>query len=123
MIYRSKQFGEIELRLSRPDSEEDRRLFAQYLWNAGVLLAEFVGGSLSGCGSGSTLSDESEDGEGEKISPSGMRRRRRDDDWKVTGEKVLELGAGESPPAGRRGEGGNGVASWMMAESLHMRSF
>lgn len=81
VIYKSKLFGEITLGLSRPDSEEDRRLFAQYLWNAGVLMAEFVslGGNFSGRGR-----------------LSGSEGMRGYEDWNVVGEKVLELGAGES---------------------------
>ena len=86
VTYKSKRFGDIELRLSRPETEEDRRLFGQYLWNAEVLLAEFVSDTnvVSRC----VVSD----GDGGKTNSSGMR----DSWWNVVGEKVLELGAGES---------------------------
>lgn len=106
VIYTSKQFGEITLRLSAPDSEDDRRLFAQYLWNAGVLMAEIVSGNVGLDESRSTLSDAVGDGDGGKIPLTGtMMRKRDEDDWNVFGETVLELGAGEIPlfPAGERG--------------------
>lgn len=45
VTYKSERFGDIELRLSRLETEDDRRLFAQYLWNGGVLLAEIIGSS------------------------------------------------------------------------------
>lgn len=74
---------------------------AQYLWNAGVLMAEIVGGGGSldgggveegeGGGSGSAL----DDGNAGEISLVGMTRKRHEDNWNVSGEKVLELGAGE----------------------------
>ena len=67
LIYTSPRFGDIELRLADPKGEENRLLFSHYLWNAGVLVAEFLGG-----GGG--------DGWGEG--------------WSVKGERVLELGAG-----------------------------
>lgn len=84
VTYKSKQFGDIELRLSQPETEEDRRLFAQYLWNAGVLLAELVSANLA---SRSVIGD----GDGGNTILSEMRH-----DWNVAEEKVLELGAGES---------------------------
>ena len=34
VIYRSRKFGNIELKLSDPQGESGRRLFAYYLWNA-----------------------------------------------------------------------------------------
>ena len=71
VIYKSKGFGDVRLRLTDPQSEGSRKLFAHYLWNAGVLLAELISGlaepgPLSKGGSG----------------------------WSVEGEQVLEMGAG-----------------------------
>ncbi|KAH0541344.1 hypothetical protein FGG08_004182 [Glutinoglossum americanum] len=43
VIYKSSCFGDIELRLVDPKAE-DVRLFAHYLWNASVQLAELVSG-------------------------------------------------------------------------------
>jgi len=69
VIYTSKRFGEVELKTADPDSEDDRRLFSHYLWNAGLLMAERV--------SGQRLADDQE------------RQR-----WDVQGQSILELGAG-----------------------------
>lgn len=43
VIYKSKSYGDMELRLSDPAGEDSRKLFSQYLWNAGVQMAEYVG--------------------------------------------------------------------------------
>ena len=67
VIYRSKIYGDIELRLVDPHGEDNRKLFAHYLWNAGVLMAEFIAGSM-------------------QPAKGGV--------WDVRGTKVLELGAG-----------------------------
>ena len=72
VIYRSKAFGDIELKLVEPEREDGRRLFAQYLWNAGVLMAELIGGG--------TL--------------DGKAMEARGGSWDVTGQRLLELGAG-----------------------------
>lgn len=42
LVYRSKRFGEIELRTADPEKENDRKLFAHYLWNAGIKMAELI---------------------------------------------------------------------------------
>ncbi|KAK5135454.1 hypothetical protein LTR08_005242 [Meristemomyces frigidus] len=65
IIYKSKRFGDIELRTADPEVEDERRLFAQYLWNAGIKMVELI-------------SDETAN----------------DGSWSVMGERVLELGAG-----------------------------
>lgn len=65
IIYKSKRFGEIELKTTDPGVERERQLFSHYLWNAGIRLAELI-------------SDD--------VSQGGK--------WSVKGEKVLELGAG-----------------------------
>ncbi|KAK4508260.1 hypothetical protein PRZ48_001998 [Zasmidium cellare] len=62
LVYKSKRFGDIELRTADPEKEGDRKLFAHYLWNAGIKMAELI-------------SEE-------------------DAEWRVEGERVLELGAG-----------------------------
>lgn len=43
LVYKSKRFGDIELRTADPKSENDRKLFAHYLWNAGIMMAELIG--------------------------------------------------------------------------------
>lgn len=70
VIYKSKRFGDLELRLTNPSIEDERWLFAHFVWNASVQMAEYV----SGCATGL----------------NGKEKR----SWDVTGEKVLELGAG-----------------------------
>ena len=69
VIYKSKKFGNIELKTADPTGEDERRLFSHYLWNAGVLMAERVSGERM-------------------INSEEVQR------WRVEGETVLELGAG-----------------------------
>lgn len=47
LVYKSKRFGNIELRTADPEREHDRKLFAHYLWNAGIKLAELISGEDS----------------------------------------------------------------------------
>ncbi|MCJ1478331.1 hypothetical protein MMC13_007009 [Lambiella insularis] len=72
VIYKSHAFGDLELRLADPHGEDARKLFAHYLWNAGVLMAELIGGGAQ---------------DGEPVTAGRGR-------WGVAGERVLELGAG-----------------------------
>ncbi|TKA80949.1 hypothetical protein B0A49_00883 [Cryomyces minteri] len=65
--------GEIELSVTDPKGEDERRLFAHYLWNAGILMAEMVAAASE------------HDTEG-----TADREHTR---WSVQGETVLELGA------------------------------
>ncbi|KAH9873295.1 hypothetical protein J1614_005693 [Plenodomus biglobosus] len=44
ILYKNARHGELELRTSDVKGEEERRKFAHYLWNAGVLMGELVGG-------------------------------------------------------------------------------
>ena len=65
VIYLSPTFGPLELSLADPQAEGHRLLFSHHLWNAGLQLAEFIDdGGVGGC------------------------------EWEVTGQKVLEMGAG-----------------------------
>lgn len=64
VIYLSS-FGELELSLADPQAEDHRRLFSHFLWNASLQLAEFI-------------DDGTVDGR----------------HWDVTGQRVLEVGAG-----------------------------
>ena len=70
VIYLSKRFGDIKLNLADPHGQEDHVLFAHHLWNSGIQMAELI----------SQATDPSV--------------KSKDDRWNVTGEKVLELGAG-----------------------------
>ena len=44
LVYHSQRFGDIELRAAQFESENDRKLFAHYLWNAGIKMAELISG-------------------------------------------------------------------------------
>jgi nicotinamide N-methyltransferase len=76
LTYTSPPAQPIKLHLSDPVADEDRRLFAHYVWNASIFLAEAIG-------NGSWFRNLGEDS------------RCRQDDWSVKGEKILELGAGK----------------------------
>ena len=65
IIYTSPRFGDIQLKLANPVGEDERLLFAHYLWNSSITLADFVSQAVAAPG-----------------------------DWNVTGLEVLELGAG-----------------------------
>lgn len=80
ITYRSPQYGSIELKVPvHPDEEQGRKLFAHYLWNAGVVAADAIE---------SASSDETPDVE----STPGFQWERCH--WDVRGKRVLEIGAG-----------------------------
>ena len=72
VIYKSKAFGDLELRLVDPRGEDARMLFAQYVWNSGILMAELIGGGTA----------------------DGHAMKARGGSWSVMGETVMELGTG-----------------------------
>lgn len=81
LVYKSASFGDIHLRTADPVQNHDRQLFAHYLWNAGIKMAE--------CISAFRRSHEPEE---EELEPEP-----EPDDaapWSVKGRRVLELGAG-----------------------------
>lgn len=85
IVYKNAKYGDLELQTADVNGEEQRRKFAQYLWNAGVLMGELVGGRATEQDAG----DEGwKDGEWWVASPEEEAR------WGVRGETVLELGAG-----------------------------
>ncbi|KAH7392172.1 hypothetical protein DE146DRAFT_132798 [Phaeosphaeria sp. MPI-PUGE-AT-0046c] len=95
VIYKSARYGKLEFRTADVNGEEERRKFAHYLWNAGVLMGELVGGrpqegqeEAIGGGDG----DEEEE-EGWKDGDWWMSME-DEGKWSVQGEMVLELGAG-----------------------------
>lgn len=69
IVYHSKTFGDISLLTADPEGEEERRLFSHYLWNAGIMVSERVSGQR-------LLSDQERE------------------QWNLSGQTVLELGAG-----------------------------
>ncbi|KAF2850205.1 hypothetical protein T440DRAFT_397583 [Plenodomus tracheiphilus IPT5] len=44
ILYNNARHGQLEFRTADVNGEEQRRKFAHYLWNAGVLMGELVGG-------------------------------------------------------------------------------
>jgi nicotinamide N-methyltransferase len=88
IIYSSARFGSLEFRTADVNGEEQRRKFAHYLWNAGVLMGELVAGRGGEVKYGD---EEREENLGEGGWWVGEEEARC---WSVEGEKVLELGAG-----------------------------
>jgi hypothetical protein len=85
IVYNSLRHGELEFRTADVNGEEQRRKFAHYLWNAGVLMGELVGGRPA---DGAGTEDEGwKEGE-------WWTSREEEQKWSVRGETVLELGAG-----------------------------
>lgn len=84
VAYMSSRFGDIELTVADPEGEDNRRLFANCLWNAGDWFAE----AMSGC--------KCDDKQASKGNPSGNERATGA--FNVDGETVLDLGAGDEFP-------------------------
>lgn len=84
VTYHSPRFGTISLRIpAHPDVEEGRKLFAHYLWNAGVIAADAI----------ETASQEQQ--RDDDPSASDLNQVLWDKKyWDVRGNRVLELGAG-----------------------------
>ena len=78
IFYQSEKYGTLELKVADPDADSEWNLFAHYLWNAGVKMAALVG-------------QEDENFE-TRIDQGSIGVRGWQ--WKVEGEKVLELGSG-----------------------------
>jgi nicotinamide N-methyltransferase len=74
LTYSSARFGPIVLRTADVTDEKERGGFAHYLWNAGVAMAEVVGGRSEVVG--------------------GRRWWVEEGTWEGSGERVLEVGAG-----------------------------
>jgi nicotinamide N-methyltransferase len=88
IVYASSIHGDLEFRTADVNGEEQRRKFAHYLWNAGVLVGELVGGRPE--------YEETGDREREENLGEGgwWMGKEEGEKWNVKGEKVLELGAG-----------------------------
>lgn len=88
VTYHSPRFGEIKLQIPiHPDEEDGRKLFAHYLWNAGVVAAEGIEqGSPADVSDG--VAAHGVDGTAGNVCWDGR--------WfGVKNKRVLELGAGE----------------------------
>lgn len=86
IVYKNTKYGELELRTADVNGEEQRRKFAHYLWNAGVLMGELVGGRPTN----QAIWDESEGSE----NGAWWVNADEEEKWSVRDETVLELGAG-----------------------------
>lgn len=86
VIYTSPRFGDIKLGIpAHPDIDEGRRLFAHYLWNAGVVAAD----AIEVASSHSDKHDMAKEDEHEDGKVNWERKY-----WNVKDKDVLELGAG-----------------------------
>ncbi|KAF3016559.1 hypothetical protein E8E14_012747 [Neopestalotiopsis sp. 37M] len=91
----------LHIRLADPDTEDERRLFSHYLWNASLLLAEFVeAGSLGlkldkplGCGA---TASEGREGDSSSAPRPG---RLSEAGFDVRGLSTIELGSGTALPS------------------------
>lgn len=83
LVYKSRRHGDVELSVTDPAGEEQRRKFAHYLWNAGVLMGELVGGRPA---------PHVEDLDGREV--AWWVRADEEERWSVERHAVLELGAG-----------------------------
>jgi EEF1A N-terminal glycine/lysine methyltransferase len=94
VTYHSPRYGEIELRIPKhPDVEEGRKLFAHYLWNAGVICADALEEASRDEG------DDRDDVPPRKVDKATERTKEGHTSWDkqywdVRGKRVLELGAG-----------------------------
>ncbi|KAG9777543.1 hypothetical protein KCU88_g4477, partial [Aureobasidium melanogenum] len=110
VTYHSPRFGTISLRIpAHPDVEEGRKLFAHYLWNAGVIAADAI--ETAG-------QDDSQEGVQQRdddtptmsATPIAIQDEEHQNQnqkkilwdkkyWDVRGNRVLELGAGTALPS------------------------
>lgn len=88
IVYKSATHGDLEFRTADINGEEERRKMAHYLWNAGVLMAEVVGGRP---GERETCRAEVFGEQGWWV---GEEEEEKEGGWCVRGESVIELGAG-----------------------------
>jgi hypothetical protein len=93
IVYRSRRYGDLEFRTADVNGEEHRRKFAHYLWNAGILMAELIGGNPDVRGehnrdSGVAMVEE------DIAQDKWWVTEEEEKAWSVRGETVLELGAG-----------------------------
>ena len=92
--YRSNGYGDLVFQVADPQAETERTKFAHHLWNSGVLLGELVGGR----GSEGKIKP-ADDAWGQRSYSSGKDWWLAQEDekkWRVKGESVIELGAGQN---------------------------
>lgn len=98
VMYRSNGYGDLEFDVADPQGEEERTKFAHYLWNAGVLMSELIGGRDHERNEKRDSHRAAEDEDWGKRKFLGEEdwwlSESEEQKWSVKGEKVLELGAG-----------------------------
>ena len=90
--YRSNGYGDLDFKVSDPNGETERTKFANYLWNASVLMAELIGGRSRA--SGETTREEEWGSRHFAENKDWWLEEPEEKKWSVKGEKVIELGAG-----------------------------
>jgi len=93
IVYKSAKYGALEFRAADVNGEDQRQKFAHYLWNAGVLMGELVGGRPDVVVEGDDDDDDDDDDQGWKDGEWWFGTE-EEGKWSVEGETVLELGAG-----------------------------
>ncbi|OCT50820.1 hypothetical protein CLCR_07144 [Cladophialophora carrionii] len=94
VIYHSRRFGDLQLRIPRhPDAEEGRKLFAHHLWNAGVICADALEEASQDDETRPFHASNSNPGLGHPASAWDKRY------WDVRARTVLEVGAGTALPS------------------------
>lgn len=93
ILYQNHKYGELELRTADFNGEEQRRKFAHYLWNAGIMMAELVTGRPK---DGKEESVKKTENDEFTCWENGQwwTSEEEEEKWSVKGESVLELGAG-----------------------------
>ena len=98
ITYSSPRFGDLELSIPEdPDAEEGRKLFAHYLWNAGIIGAEGVEVASAGIDEVDTSGDDGKLDGGKGSGCIGASQGKVIWDrryWDMRGRTALELGAG-----------------------------
>lgn len=90
IVYKNARHGNLEFRTADINGEEERRKMAHYLWNAGVLMAELVGGRPD---EGQAVPIDVFGNEGWKNGEWWISKE-EEKAWSVEGQSVIELGAG-----------------------------
>lgn len=93
------RFGRISLRIpAHPDVEEGRRLFARYLWNAGVIVADAIESASASASASTSTGHNGHDSASAEVwqddnrDQTGVEWNNRY--WDVRDRRTLELGAG-----------------------------
>jgi hypothetical protein len=96
ILYRPSNpaYAEVALQPADVNGEEQRRKFAHYLWNAGILMAELIGGRPKQEENGAHAVNEVWGEQSRWRDGEWWTSEEEEGKWSVKGETVLELGAG-----------------------------